>query len=43
MHTDLWYDLELMDLAGGNAVEELIRDAQAAQFSADESDDEPGA
>jgi hypothetical protein len=37
MHTNLWYDLELMGLAGGSAVEELIRDAEAAQFSAEES------
>ena len=42
MQTDLWYELELVELAGSSAVEDLIRDAEAAQFSANVSeDDEP--
>lgn len=38
MQTDLWYDLELRELVGGSTAEDLIRDAEAAQFSVDESD-----
>jgi hypothetical protein len=40
MQTSIWYDLELMELVGGSAAEELIRDAEAAQLSVDESETE---
>ena len=49
MQTDLWYDLELRNLVGGSTAEELIREAEAAQFSVDDADsdesdgEEPGA
>lgn len=38
MQSDIWYDLELRELVGGSTAEDLIRDAEAAQLSVDESD-----
>ena len=38
MQSDIWYDLELRELVGGSTAEDLIRDAEAAQLSVEESD-----
>jgi len=40
MQTNIWCDLELMELVGGSAAEDLIRDAEAAQLTVDESETE---
>jgi hypothetical protein len=40
MQADIWYDLELRELVGGSTAEDLIRDAEAAQPSADDSKEE---
>jgi hypothetical protein len=40
MQTNIWYDLELMELVGGSTAEDLIREAEAAQPTVDESENE---
>jgi len=40
MQTNIWYELELIELVGGSPVEDLIRDAEAAQPTLDESETE---
>jgi hypothetical protein len=40
MQSDIWYELELRELVGGSTAEDLIRDAEAAQLSVEESVEE---